>query len=55
MLYSKIENAFYVGDELDINIPDDVIDVNFEIESEIRKAVINGVSFEILDGKIVKK
>lgn len=53
MLYSKTKNAFYIGDELDINIPHDVIKVSSALEFEIRNAVINGLSFEIKGSKLV--
>lgn len=53
MLYSKKENAFYVGDELDIDIPDDAIEVSAELESEIRNAVIEGLSFQIKKNKLI--
>lgn len=55
MLYSKTKNAFYVGDELDINIPRDAINVSEELEQEIRDAVMNGLSFEIKNGKLLIK
>ena len=55
MLYSKTKNAFYVGDELDINIPSDAINVSKELEQEIRDAVMNGLSFEIKNGKLLIK
>lgn len=55
MLYSKKETAFFVGDELDVNIPSDAINVSEELEQEIRDAVMNGLSFEIENQKLLIK